>query len=210
MSKVYSILAELPDELLQFDLSCTESAGSVLTADLTEYPIENGEFVSDNVIVKPRRVSMEGMITDVQGFFQINEEEEEVTYYNNNTREFINRLQSLMLVKQPFTVQLGYNIFNNMFLTSCGESQTKDLGFHNEQTQAYAISLTFQQTRFATRAKTAVLTDDELAAIATERRAGVSAKEAVREEEEERKKQQMRNYGSSPFGTIGGFSPIGR
>jgi len=48
----------------QFAFDCTVSEGHSHTADITDYPVEDGSVYSDNMYINPKKLSLETIISD--------------------------------------------------------------------------------------------------------------------------------------------------
>jgi len=133
---------------ISVDASISES--HVTSADITENPVEEGAKITDHVQIKPKQLTMTGVISDSPINFAVvdNITGAANTIFNalGKTKRSIdayNRLVDLQNTREPFTVTTGLTVYNNMILSS--------LQVDREATKANAIyfTATLQEIRIA-------------------------------------------------------------
>lgn len=76
---------------------------------VTNYPIEDGTFVSDHIINEPERLEIEGIVSDTP----IN-----IFSFFNRSIDSFNRLVRINQTKQVITVVTGIKVYTDMVITS--------------------------------------------------------------------------------------------
>ena len=118
MSKQVKIFRSIGD--LVFDATFVEDHNSDL--EVTDNPIETGSLVSDHAFMKPLRLSITAGVSEVllpsgNPDFGSNTERPTTAY---------EMLSFLQREREPFDVQTGLRIYENMVCTSFSASQNKD------------------------------------------------------------------------------------
>jgi len=114
-------------------------------ANITQYPVEDGSFISDNITIQPYTVEIRGLISDAPIFLPgITENSSFLTLNNSRVKDAYEKLLSLFIKKEPFTVVTGLDVYSNVFFTSFDISRDSNTG------QALAFDAKFQQILFAT------------------------------------------------------------
>jgi hypothetical protein len=130
------ILTSNQGKIGYFDLDATLSENHTLTNEVTEFPVEQGFNISDHVIRKPEKLTIEGFVTntpvsegvaplgvdrvldclnallDMAGFSQA---------------QYVNTQQEFLKVAQTLTIITGLRTYFDMVITSVVMPRTKDL-----------------------------------------------------------------------------------
>ncbi len=114
-------------------------------ADITEYPVEEGSEISDNIILKPYRLIMRGLISDNPLFLANTHENIHYNDYSNSrVKNAYETLLDLFFTKEPFDVVTGLDIYQNVFFVAFDINRDADTG------EALSFSAKFKQISFAT------------------------------------------------------------
>jgi hypothetical protein len=112
-------------ETFDFDAVIRESHTSEL--EVTENPVETGVSVSDHAFMRPLRLDIEACVGDawVHGQDDKGNKVKDLFSSDAGSRAFIafKRLQDLQSAAEPFTVQTGLRLYENMVITSLSVPQ---------------------------------------------------------------------------------------
>ena len=117
-------------------LDATLSEDHSLTAKATQFPLENGSFVSDHVEVAPIRLSIRGVISDTP----LNV----LSDFNRSIDNF-NRLTRLFETKAVLSVITGIRVYQNMVMTSLNVPRDVETG------QSLTFEIDLQEMRFVSQ-----------------------------------------------------------
>ena len=152
-----------------------------LSADIPQYPTENGFLIADSIIVKPRELSMTLSLTN-----------HAITWRSRNgsgqyhVGEMLARLEEMFFTKKLVTVDTPEKTFTNMGILSISLPKNVDLGMARE------ISISLQQVNI-TSSMTAFIPDSYGRAGATGANAGIADTAIYNGEDEE---EQLGTNGS--------------
>ncbi|MCP4394937.1 MAG: hypothetical protein GY804_11825 [Alphaproteobacteria bacterium] len=181
-----------PDK--KYELHATTNINVGFSSTVTNYPIETGSSVSDNVVMNPASVSFTGVLTDVAQSKEISITNALNLIAKNNPEvpkkieEYINDLRSLQFKKTVFTVYFSGNDdgkiseIQKAILTKFDISKDSSLG------KSWAVDVTLQEVRFATPAKTVDAPKDDFKHLTAKNKedlggtAGVDASQTQRVE----------------------------
>lgn len=126
-------------------IDVTTNDGFSLTADITDYPVEEGSFISDHITLKPYTVPLRGVITDSPLY--VSDTHENAGYKdskNSRVKNAYEKLLDLYYDQKPFTVVTGLDIFEDVFFTSLDVNRDPQTG------QALSFDAKFKNILFAT------------------------------------------------------------
>lgn len=118
---------------LVFDAVFEESHESDL--EVTDNPVETGVVVSDHAYMKPLRLTICAGVSDVSlrywttaedGSFQLADSNDPFKSDAGRARKAFEMLTQLQRLAEPFSVQTGLKLYENMVCTSIRTKQDKD------------------------------------------------------------------------------------
>lgn len=113
-------------------------------AVITEYPVEEGSFISDHINLQPYTVEMRGIVSDSPlSSPNIHENRNFNEDSNSRVKNAYEALLDLYFTKEPFDVVTGLDIFENVFFTSFEINRDATTG------EALSFSAEFQEILFA-------------------------------------------------------------
>lgn len=148
---------ELNDGTL-FSLNSTSNVDLTLPSQISSFPTEEGGFLSDNVVLQPRVITVEGSISDVKNLKSGN---------SLTSKESIDLLNKVRDEQQLFTFYYGNDItpLDNCIFDNISISQgrgattfTALLGTYS----SYNIRFTLKQIRVATVLTQEKIRDEEI------------------------------------------------
>lgn len=119
MSETVAILRNLGG--LVFDATFKESHESPM--EVTDNPVETGVLVSDHAYMGPRRLTIEAGVSDVT-LREI--DNDKFASDVGRARRAFELLRELQEKREPFTVQTGLKLYENMVCTNVRADQDKD------------------------------------------------------------------------------------
>ncbi len=121
----------------------TRNSSGTLSSSL----VEDGNYSSDNYVVKPVTISFTGLITDISTFDDTN--------FHKNTDQYLNGLKSAQIQKIPIKVFYSDKQApdSNCYFTSFSHTQNSEVGRHKGGSNAFNVNFTLQKTRFAAGAR---------------------------------------------------------
>ena len=114
-------------------LDATLSEDHSYLARATQFPLENGSFVSDHVVVEPIRLNIRGIVSDTP----INL----LSDFNRSIDNF-NRLTRLFETKSIISVITGIRVYRNMVMTSLRVPRDVESG------QSLTFEIDLQEMKF--------------------------------------------------------------
>ncbi|MCP3921259.1 MAG: hypothetical protein GY714_01610 [Desulfobacterales bacterium] len=144
----------------KYELHATTNINVSFSSTVTNYPIETGSSVSDNVVMNPASVSFRGVLTDVaqSKTVSITSALNLISGKNPDVpkklEEYIKDLRDLQFKKTVFTVSFSGNDdgkisgIQKAILTKFDISKDASLG------KSWEVDITLQEIRFASRALT--------------------------------------------------------
>lgn len=127
------ILKPTPDSIGTLDIEAIISENYTCSATATKFPLENGSIVSDHVVNEPRKIKLEGFISNTP----LDADPD------NYAQSAYNELMTMYQTKQFVTVVSGFEIFQNMVITSLTIPRTVQTGqaiyFTAEMTQIMVV-----------------------------------------------------------------------
>lgn len=126
-------------------------------AIVTEYPIEEGSDVTDHVLPKPKRYSLDGVVSDTpmggmreiranQGAFV----EGETTFGVKPSDDALAKLEEIFENRKAVTIETELKTYENMFMESLSVPRDKETG------EALRFSAKFKQGKFIKNERTTV------------------------------------------------------
>lgn len=137
------------------NLDCVFSENTTEDCEITDYPIETGAYIQDNIYIRPLTFSISGFLTDTPiGWVQTIE-----TLFDSTnqslTQAALDSLESLKNTRTPFTVVTGMRIYENMVFLSLNYSRDTNNG------RSVNVDCTFKQLLFASY-KTVQIQSDQV------------------------------------------------
>lgn len=121
------------------------SEGYTLEAEVTEFEVEQGGNVTDNVRVKPFKFSAEAFVSNAPLDPDLAAARDNESAGDKSPSEFVYaQLEALVEAREPVTITTSLRSYSDMVLTSCTINRDKDTG------EALSASLAFQQIRIVT------------------------------------------------------------
>lgn len=123
---------------VEFDaiISQTEKSEHVIA----EYPIEDGTFLSDNIVKNPIEVDIEAIFTDTP-ISIINPFGGILDTYNGRNADLVKDLKKIKDSNITVTIVTGLDVYKNMYLRSLTVRRDNNSGF------ASSVSLSFKERR---------------------------------------------------------------
>ena len=143
----FSIVGDLESEPFILNMDATETAARNLKSKVTDFPVEDGGFVSDNVVNKGDVITLAGIITDIES-----------TVSNDSTTDYIRTLERIRDAKSLVTVNVGsadgaFNSIPNCIMIDCLFSQNGEHGIADPNISSYQVKLMFKKVRIVSSAK---------------------------------------------------------
>jgi len=125
------------------NLDCVLSENTSEDCEVTDYAIESGSYIQDNIYNRPLVFNLKGFLTDTPlGYIQTIE-----NLFNSTnqslTEAAIDALETLKLTRTPFTVVTGMRIYTDMVFLTLNYSRDPNNG------RSCDIDCTFKQLVFA-------------------------------------------------------------
>ncbi len=162
----------------RYELHATTNIKVGFSSTVTNYPIETGSAVSDNVVMNPASVSFTGVLTDVAQSKEISITNALNLITNKNPEVpkklelYIQELRDLQFNKTVFTVFFSgdddgkISQINKAILTQFDINKDSSLG------KSWAVDITLQEVRFATPAKTVDAPKDDFKHLTAKQKEG--------------------------------------
>lgn len=99
-------------QTLNIDISVTENLS--LRQNVTDKPVQDGARISDNIILLPDQVSIEGLFID-DAYAAASELLGGVPVIGTTWEEKLFMLQTIRKAREPFTIVTSFGAFNNMY-----------------------------------------------------------------------------------------------
>lgn len=135
-------------------IDATVTEAHAFNSDVTEYPVEQGGDITDNIRPKPITVMVEGLVSDTP----IGRIADLRNFEGSNSEDFYpsrDALASLLAIRdarEPVTIVTSLQSFDNMVMTQLSVPRDAATG------DALRFSATFQQVIFVTNNRTTVRT----------------------------------------------------
>jgi hypothetical protein len=110
------------------NIDCVFSENTTEDCEVTDYPIETGAYIQDNIYNRPLNFSLSGFLTDTPlGYIQT---VESLTNTTNQSlsQSAIDALETLKESRTPFTVITGVRIYEDMVFTNLSFSRDTNNG----------------------------------------------------------------------------------
>lgn len=158
---IYYILATIDEEDVVYMLDATESVEHTLPGQSTNYAIEDGSDISDNIALRPRTISFSGVISDIKT-------RSSSAYLNSH--DYIQALEDLRGNKELFSIYYtaDHPPLLNVFFESLKISQDNTNGTlitperESYGVSSFKVSFTVKEFRISTRAAVSKVRSDEL------------------------------------------------
>lgn len=116
-------------------VDCTVSENHNFTCDMTEEPVEQGAKITDHVQLKPKQLTIEGVISDAPLGYAIvgniqNIVKTVASVFGGSVRSIdaFNELEKLQESRVPFTVITGLKRYENMIMVDFDVQRTAETG----------------------------------------------------------------------------------
>lgn len=127
------------------------SESHTLEAEVTEFEVEQGADVTDNVRVKPFKLSIEGVVSDTPLGGDLEAARDAESAGDKSPSEFVYaQLEKLNEAREPVTVSSSLRAYTDMVMISCIVTRDKDTS------KALSFSATFQKIRIVANRKAVV------------------------------------------------------
>lgn len=107
-----------------FQIDATTNEDHDTDADVTQYPIEDGSDVVDNVHVKPRNLTLQCIVSDTP----LAPMDTIRTPGSIPSHDAYNRMDAIMQAKQPITVITRRRVYTQMFMSKLSAPDNADIG----------------------------------------------------------------------------------
>jgi hypothetical protein len=126
-----------------FSMDASLSVNRTLPSTVTEFPVEDGGFVTDNVVNKGDIITLTGIITDIKSA---------VGKDNLSTSDFISAIEGIRNAKSLVSINVGldgtgFRTINSCIITSASFNQDGKHGVASGITSSYKVSLSFKKVR---------------------------------------------------------------
>lgn len=111
----------LPAGAVELDASLNEGHSS--TADVTQFPVEEGADITDHVRIKPETLSITGVVTNTPLIFLASLRESPT-----RAEEAYGKLRDILRAREPVSVITSLRQYENMVLTSMKTSRDASTG----------------------------------------------------------------------------------
>lgn len=133
------------------------SEGHTPEAELTEFEVERGSNITDNVRVKPFKLTVEGVISNAPLGLELEAIREAETAGEKSPAAFVyEQLITMIETREPVDVTTSLRTYKNMVLLSCPVMRDKD----NANTLTFSAS--FQQIRIVENRRVVIRVDQKL------------------------------------------------
>jgi len=128
-----------------FSMDATLQVSRVLNSRVTEFPVEDGGFASDNIVNTGDEISFSGVITDINSS----------TGEDISSVEFISKIEKIRNSKQIVSVSVGLTegagnpirVINSCVLLNASFKQDPENGIAGGTLSSYKVSLSFKKIR---------------------------------------------------------------
>ena len=175
------------DLKVRYELHATSEISVTVPSSTTNYTIEKGDDVTDNVVVKNRKATLSGIVTDVSqsGFSVIGSIVDLLTKKSSvddkagPVEQYIEQLNERINNKETFSIYFSGILLplHDCVITSFKYSKTNKYGG-----ESWLISLSAQQIRYADRAKFVQEPTDDWKALVEKEKVEGGNKAPTREE----------------------------
>ena len=160
----------------QWVLDATTSVNQSYRSSSTEFKIESGANVSDNLVNKNGVFNIAGVLTSVNSNIS-SENRVNAASNPNKVKDYIASLKKLRTDKRLFSVRMGNEILTNCVFSSL---DIELVSYYNSAVQSYKITASVKQLRFGSRAKKVKVTDVIITNITSEKQNAPAGKEQPR------------------------------
>lgn len=115
------------------------------SSQVTNYPVEDGSFISDNITIQPINLTLRGLISDTP--LLATNTHENIGYNeesNSRVKNAYEKLLDLYFNKEPFDVVTGLDVYEDVFFVSFDINRNADTGL------ALSFVAKFQNIEYAT------------------------------------------------------------
>ena len=126
-----------------FSMDASLSVNRILPSTVTEFPVEDGGFATDNVVNKGDIITLAGIITDIKSA---------VGKDNLSTSDFIKAIEGIRNAKALVSINVGlddtgFRTINSCIITNASFSQDSQHGVASGITSSYRVRLSFKKVR---------------------------------------------------------------
>ena len=123
-------------------LDATVRESHDLQVDVTEFPVEKGAEIGDNILPKPRGITIEGVVTDTPVQLLSDRIRSLAEGRKNYAQLAFEYLESLWSGRDVIDIYTKFKIYRNMAMTSAPVNRVRADG------RALVINATFRQVNF--------------------------------------------------------------
>lgn len=149
------------DSAIEIPLDASISENHSFTSRVSQFPIEEGASISDNIINDPNGLDLTGFITNTPITFFIQNISNLIdnTSGGNRVKTAFEALLALRESKEVFTIVTGLKTYENMVFTSLMFPRDKSTGTTNLRFNARVINVKFVSSRTEARSPQAVTSE---------------------------------------------------
>ncbi len=132
-----------------FDVDAAITEEHAFDADVTDYAVEKGSNISDNIRSRPAKVTIEGVVSDTP-LTEMARTRAASGGSGPPSQDALAHLEKIRDDREPVTIVTSLRLYENMALESLSIPRSKDTG------DALRFRAVFKQIRFVTNARTTV------------------------------------------------------
>ena len=149
------------DSAIEISLDASISEGHAFNSRVSQFPVEDGSVVADNIINDPTTLDITGFITNtpVTIFLQNAANLVDDTSGGDRVKTAFDALLALRESKEPFTIVTGLKTYENMVFTSLNIPRDKSTGSTNLRFNAKVVNIEFVTSRTEALSKDTVASE---------------------------------------------------
>ncbi len=157
------------DSAIEISLDASISEGHNFNSRVSQFPIEDGANIADNIINDPAGLEITGFITNtpITIFVQNVTNLIDDTTGGNRVQTAFDALLKVRASKEPFTIVTGLRTYENMVFTSLNFPKDRTTGVTNLRFKARVINIEFVESRTVVLSKNVVSEPADLSDQAT-------------------------------------------
>ena len=137
------------DSAIQISLDASISEGHLYSSRVSQFPVEDGSTISDNIINDPAGLDINGFVTNtpVVIFIQNIANIVDDTTGGDRVKTAFEALLALRKSKEPFTIVTGLKTYENMVFSSLTFPRDKSTGTTNLRFNARVVNVELVSSR---------------------------------------------------------------
>lgn len=157
------------DSAIEISLDASISESHSFNSRVSQFPVENGSVIADNIVNDPIGLEINGFVTNTPITFFIQNIANLVddTSGGDRVKTSFDALLALRESKEPFTIVTGLKTYENMVFTSLNFPRDKSTGTTNLRFNARVINIEFVESRTVVSPQTVATKPAELSDQAT-------------------------------------------